>query len=487
MIFVLGFAASAFAIHAEIPSETTATVAKGSTQITLGGEIRVRGEVQKNLDFNDETNAGDAGYYDQRVRLSLNAKVTPNTMGHVMLETGGGSDISDTYTWGYNTAGANGATGVYARGNSKRDDLRINEAWILHKGSGLLGIPAGLKIGHMPLALGNKLFFDHTKYGDDAIVFFMDPSKDLHIGVLTAKFSEGLNAAAASRSLCLDAAGAYYTVSGSTCGDNDADGVVDTNVGATSSATATASTASANDADGYVALFTYKASKDASFSGDITYVNDQNNLLGGETDGIGGGMDVHFWNFGLRGDMNISGLGIKADVELQTGKISDADMKFRGYAALVGLTYTLDPVKLSLDWAYGSGDNDADNKFETFVSSLGRDQHYTYVYEYRATSASGGLSTGLANTMYVKLGADFGIMKDLNGSLSAYWLRAAKKMVNDSRSIGTEIDAKVSYKIDRNLNYWVEGGYLFAGSFYDTAAKTSDNAYAVRHGIQLSF
>ncbi len=49
VLFVLSFAASAFAIHAEIPSETQAVVAKGSTQITLGGEIRTRGWWQDNI------------------------------------------------------------------------------------------------------------------------------------------------------------------------------------------------------------------------------------------------------------------------------------------------------------------------------------------------------------------------------------------------------------------------------------------------------
>jgi len=39
VLFVLSFAASAFAIHAEIPAESQAVVGKGTTQITLGGEL----------------------------------------------------------------------------------------------------------------------------------------------------------------------------------------------------------------------------------------------------------------------------------------------------------------------------------------------------------------------------------------------------------------------------------------------------------------
>ena len=45
MLFVLGFAASAFAIHAEIPAETSAIVVKGESTVTIGGELRFRGEL----------------------------------------------------------------------------------------------------------------------------------------------------------------------------------------------------------------------------------------------------------------------------------------------------------------------------------------------------------------------------------------------------------------------------------------------------------
>ena len=49
VLFVLSFAASAFAIHAEIPSETQAVVSAQDIQIKLSGEIRVRGYYLGNL------------------------------------------------------------------------------------------------------------------------------------------------------------------------------------------------------------------------------------------------------------------------------------------------------------------------------------------------------------------------------------------------------------------------------------------------------
>jgi hypothetical protein len=297
--------------------------------------------------------------------------------------------------------------------------------------------------------LGNSLFFDHTKFGDDAIVLFADPTKELHIGVLTIKFREG--------SLTLN-----------------------------------------DDANAYVGLFNYKT-KEFGISGDVTYVDDQ----------LGLGTQVakapiHFWNFGLRGNVNAGDLAIKADAELQAGKVDNIDVKFRGYAGLVGLSYKLAPVTLVLEGAYGSGDDNAtDSKMKAFVTSQSAIQHFTYVYDYRTKNACGAQYGGLCNTMYLKLGANAPLAKDLAGELSLYWLQAAKKFAGagelggaatTSKNIGTELDARVTYKIDRNLTYWVEGGYLFAGDFMRGLASPAlpashgvDDAYTVRHGIQLSF
>src|SRR5512139_2293862 len=87
-IFVLSFAASAFAIHAEIPSETQAVVAKGTTQVNIGGDIRVRAEFRQNTTDFDSDNVDHASYYDTRVRLAIDAKVSPNTIGRIHLESG---------------------------------------------------------------------------------------------------------------------------------------------------------------------------------------------------------------------------------------------------------------------------------------------------------------------------------------------------------------------------------------------------------------
>lgn len=457
VLFVLGFAASAFAIHAEIPSETQSVVAKGSTQITIGGEIRFRGETRQNTaDFNSDvvtgTSAGrtqEGTFYDARVRLSVDAQVTPNTEGFVQIEAGAG-DTSDNWTWGPSTSGAKG---IYRVGNVKQGQFNLLQAWIQTKGSGLVGFPLGVKVGHMPLALGNGLFFDHTKFGDDAILVFSNPIKELEVDVLTAKFREG-------------------------------------------------NISFSDDANAYVFLFAYNT-KEFGLSGDVTYVDDQGTIptVGPK------GPATHLWNFGLRGNTNIAGFGLKLDGELQTGSVDTQpdQLDFSGWALLLNASYKLDPVKLALEFAYGSGGNgDNAGNIKSFVTSLGTDKHYTYVYEYSTVNACGQASGGLCNTFYIKLGSEFDITKELSGAIDLYWLQASKtawdangdgtfgpysfKWKPQSKNIGTEFDWKLNYKLDKNLNYWIEGGYLIAGKFWDQQpGKDASDPWALRNGIQLTF
>jgi hypothetical protein len=423
-IFVLSFAASAFAIHAEIPAETQAVVAKGATQISIDGELRTRGWYTNNIV--DATGAkaaingfpGDGGssaWYDQRVRLAVDAKVTPNVEGYIQLESG--NEINGT-------AASSGDRYIWGNFDSKPADIKILQDWILYSGQGLLGFPAGIKIGHMPLALGEWQFFEHTKFGDDAIVFFMDPTKELHVGLLTIKFLEGLRQS------------------------------------------------NTDDLDGYVGLAVYKWDPKNSVGVNYTYLN-QSSSGKKESD------------LGLHANGNISGFTYKGEVDFQFGDKSDGT-KAKGYGFMLGLGYQLDPVGLRLSGAYGSGDDDpkGEKQFDTFLSNQ---QHYTLIYEYSINGACGGISQGICNTNYLNLGVDFAPMKELKTSLDVYTLHASKgsnTATGGSKNLGWEADAKIVYSIARNLNYQVDAGYFKAGDFYGDDNK---GVTVLRHMITLSF
>ena len=462
MLFVLGFTAGAFAMNAEIPSETQATVAKGTTQVTMGGELRVRGWYLKNASgdrraTSTPSDSNSQSWYDQRVKLSLAIEASKNTSGMIVLESGtdatfGAANSSDTSTWGLN-----GSNNSMSSAN-----LKFLEAWILYKGTGL-GIPAGLKIGHMPLALGEKQFLDHTRYGDDAIVFFMDPTKQLHVGLLTTKFSEA--------SVASQASGVW------------------------------------NDINGYVALATYKVGAN-TFGVNYTYIDDQT-----------GATYAQLQNLGLHANGKAGIVSYKAEFDKQFGDAPDGtdpdggySDRYKGYAYLLGVGVTPAPVvTIRGEYAFGSGDNvgpDGDN--EAFQTTLGNDIHYTQIFEYTTTTPGGARSTGLNGVTYYRVGADLNPTKDLSASMDVFVLSATKaygagttaigERAPNSRKIGTEYDVKVSYKLDKNLTYFVMGGYLDTGGWWSTNSQLAANTYAgmpavsndkpitqLMHGLTLSF
>jgi hypothetical protein len=422
-LFVLGLACSAFAIHAEIPSETQAVVAKGETQITLGGSIRVRGEARNNTaDFNDD-GVDHRSAYDQRVRLSLDAKVSDNVQGFVQLEAGNG-DTADTWTWG----DANGATGVYGKGNAKRGEVGVLQAWLLYTND-----IVNLKVGHMPLALGNLLFFDHRKFGDDAILIYKD-IENIHLAALTIKFEEN----------------------GPIISD---------------------------DANAYVGLAVLKG-EGFNAGADITWVNDNS---------FAEALDL--FNFGVRADATFGAVSIKGDVEFQTGNASDT-ADFGGYAVMVKADVDLGTAKVALEGGVGSGDDTTTaDDIETFVTSLSSGVPYIgFVYGTRAASAclNGTASNpGICNTTYVKLSASGNATDALSLKGDFIWLSATEDVSirggTPDTDLGFEIDAKGVYSLAKNLKYWIEGGYLAVGDAYNNPADEADSAYAIRHGIELTF
>lgn len=442
-MFVMSFAASAFAIHAEIPAETTAMVAKGSTLITLGGEVRTRGWYRDNIAGGLGKETQSSAWYDERVRLSVDANVAPGVTGFVQVETHSGTD-GDKYKFGNaSTAWAGAGVGSAGAGGSNAKPaayLDILQAWINYSGTGLLGFNSGVKVGHMPLKLSYGQFFDNTQYGDDAVVFYMDPTKEIHIGLLTFK---GMEASI---------------------------------------------TDNTNDLDAYVGLVTYKMDANTNLGANYTYLNNDD-------------MKLTLQNLGLHADGKVAGFGYKAAADFQFGKVGSN--KFSGYAFSVMGNYKMDPANLRASVIYGSGDaNSGDTKLKEFVAFAGNIQNYSFIYEYQhrtaalnqsglnAATPSDGHAAGVANTTYFNVGADYTAMKGLDLSADLYFFRATKVPAG-SKNAGWEVDAKAKYALAKNLAYQVDAGYFKTGKFYEDqgfiAAGAKKAVLALRHAITLSF
>ena len=82
-------------------------------------------------------------------------------------------------------------------------------------------------------------------------------------------------------------------------------------------------------------------------------------------------------------------------------------------------------------------------------------------------------------------------MKALNLSLDGFYLQATETDLfgpDVDDNLGWEIDFKGSYKITKNLTYFVEAGYFDAGDFYCDVHDVDPKAVTqIVHGLNLTF
>jgi hypothetical protein len=483
VVALVAFTSSAFALHADDDMfEYTPSIVKSKkAQLDVSGHIRARGEAANNgTTFRD---SGDNPYkdttdrkasYDARVNLMIQATVSERTKGVIELQSQKHGDdnggTSDSYGWGSCT----GAKGTYRNGgNCKPADVSFRQAYIAHQWKGLLSDRlTGFKVGHMPIALGNGMFYNHAEFGDDAIIFWMQPADNTEISFGIIKPWEG---------------------NGGTADDID------------------------------IYAFTYDTVWDGfTFGADLSYLKDKSTDGGSPSIGnLGEGAEL--FTLGLRGDTTVGSVKLSADLAVQTGTITEYtpsgdDVDMGGYAIEIKASTTVGSVGIHGGFGYGSGDDKDDDDFDGFITSLGNGQDYTYLYDQKTVTAAqtitntGGNSvytptgrTGLSNTMYVNVGASTNVNPDVKVSGDIYYLRAAEEVADDvktagcnvtstcsdaSKDIGVELDGKITYQLDTNLVWYVEAGYLIAGDFYKNVTQDDDDpddAYSVRHGVVLTF
>jgi hypothetical protein len=483
-------------------------------QIKLGGRIMVRGWYFSNAAFAtngaDEdtrisTNAypgdvlavdtvtgviskrepDDAALWTSNISLTVDAKVADNVQGFLELEVANNENVqSGLYVWGQG-GGTSGTTSPLQGYDAKPNaDMRLRQAWIQYTGSGLLGVPAGIKVGHQLITLGEKQFLNHERFGDDALVIFVNPTNETTLAAATAKLYEGI-----------------YTLPG-------------------------------DDIDAYVLMGTYKVNKDNTIGAYYFYANNSDMEA---TAGYAGFDGLSLQDVGFHANGMLAGIiDYALEVDGQFGKVKgfddspqhadSDDLKYRGYAVYLRGGYNIPetPLKLRASFAYGSGDENAgdeeDGKIKEFQACQGFDTevniarfvHYTQIYERTIATAaliqtvggSGAIfgphrNTGIANTTYYNLGVDLAATKDLSMSLDGYILRATKtggwaeylEKDSVSKNVGWELDFKSSYKLAKNLTYFVEAGVFKPGKFYEDTGmvETKRTVSQVVHGLNLTF
>ena len=485
-LFILSFAATAFAVHeTEHPAE--AVVSAGAAKITLGGKMVMRGWYLDNIStqivdlnalelFGIDTGAlpektGSQSFFTTNAYITVDAKIGENLQGLMELETSSGeSNNSGVLYWG-----------TYDTKNNQ--ELKFRQLWLQYTGSGLLGAPAGLKAGHMPITLGEGQFLRNDRFGNDAILLWVDPMKELHLLIGTTKLNEG----------------------NTTVGD----------------------ISSTDDLDGYVALATYMLNKDNTIGINYTLAHSDGNLPSlADYAGIPNCETLNFQNAGIHANGKLWGISYAAEADFNFGKAENVietgnDAKFKGWGVFAKLGYMLDPVNIRASFAMGSGDDEYEDiasddmdveEYQTLqgtdaTGGVARYTHYTQIYERFIRTAAveavvstfpGGniRSTGIANTTYFNLGLDVNPIKEVAVSVDGFLLQATETgawedIVGNSvdEDLGWEIDSKINWKIAKNFTYFVEAAWFKPGDFYEDAFGdgVDETVTQLVHGLLFTF
>jgi hypothetical protein len=417
---VLGLAGIASAVHIEAPAESSSVVAMGGL-ITLDGDVRNRFVAKQGIATDSSTIRGN----DLRVRLGATVKTSDATTGRILLENG--SDSIDFEGWG-------NALSTLNTGGDKKGGLNILEAWAQYApGNG------GVKVGHMPLALGNKIFFDHTGSGDDAVVAFFNPNESTHVAGLFIKFFDE----------------------------------------------STTTTADESDIQGYVGLATFGLADGMKLGANWTHLDSK-------------GSEMRFNNIGLNLDGKVGEIGFKLDGEKQFGDLSTT-VDASGWAAQGEVSVGLGEATVGALVGYGTGDDDPlDDDQEGFVNFLTDTRYQSTMFGYivAVPGMGGQKNTGLSNLQLYQVNAAVKTKCPVTGKDLSLSGRVNYAKLNETESgqeddLGTEVELFATWKLDAGLSFGFEGAYLFAGDAYNTETGVTnddpENPWFTRASLSLSF
>jgi len=410
---------------------TVTGVTAFAADVTLGGSVELRSRMFDDLDLNSKADDNDR-YTQERVRLDVNVK-SDNVKGKVQIE-------NDWDNWGRLEA-PQATESVIVPGKTYNETdsktyknagrLTLREAWMDFK---LPGTPVNVKAGHQLLSLGHGWFFRDMKYGSDAWLITSASESNL-LGFVDIKVDE--------REL-----------------------------------------AKSDDKDAYVILDSYKINDSNTAGFDYTRVLTRDYLYKvntTDTTYTSSGKNDTLDNLGLNYTGKVGPVALKAEVDLQMGSkegaAGAADVDYKGNQFVIQASMPMDALTLNATIAKGSGqDTSKDNTL--FQTIMDKDAHYTVVYEYALTTAAGAKNTGFANTQAINIGAGYKVSDSLNVSLDLWLLSASEKTnvatkINSaatagakSDKVGTEVDARLNWKLYDNLTWnWV-AGYFIPGDVY---------------------
>jgi len=390
-----------------------------AADVTLGGSVQLRSRDFQTLSLDKTVHTANQVDTQERIMIDVNVK-SEGAAGKISL-------WNDFQTWGGNSGGFENTQGVgFGKSGTDGSAFGFREAWLLFN---VPGVPVTVKAGHQLLQLGGGWFFRSMHFGSDAWVAFNDTGAN-HLGFVNVKIAEGASAKAD------------------------------------------------DDIDAYVIVDTYKINDTNKIGVDLTMANDRGNGLGFNT----AGYDTKAQNLGINYNGKLGPVNLFAQVDMQSGKAKGAteDRKLKGNEVVIQGKVPMDAVTINFTLARGSGKKAGDTSvdYKQFVNFMDVDPHYTFLYEYKIATAAGKKNTGFSNTTAISAGAMLAATKSVSVGLDVWYLQATEKCVSVkdptaySKDAGTEVDAKINWKISDNLAWNWDLGYYKPGAAIGKDAAT---------------
>jgi hypothetical protein len=433
-----------------------------AADVTVNGYIDARSRLFNNYDLNNKSNAADTASQQRTetgYRIDVNVKASDTIKAKLSL-----SNDHDTWNGPGAPVSQNGQMPGGAPdglNNKTAIPVYLREAWIDFM---IPDTPVGLKAGRQLLQIGNGWFVRQNYFGAEAWV-------------------------------------AYTKVAGNTIALSDVkiyEGATNVN----------------DDIDLYTAQFIMPMGLGIN----VSALRDDKNVLlpiagysAGSTAGNGNAtlgangenQKGRLYNLGLNWDGKVGSATIKAEGDIQSGKVENATTSttYSGNQVVVQGSMPMGALTLNATVARGSGNKADDTKQGRFVNIMDIAQHYTLIYEYKLAGATGATGTGFANTTALSVGAMYQVAKSVSLGADLWFLQATEQTnvqaaVNPaatqnpgdkSHDLGTELDVKANWAIGPGLNWNWQVGYFKPGAAYNGADYKADPAYGVQGILSLAF
>jgi hypothetical protein len=387
-----------------------------AAEVTVGGTVAIRSR-----DFNDLKllKGSNSNTVDTQTKMIIDVSAKADGVkGKLSL-------WNDYSSWG--TLDENAKMDTITRSTNTFGEPSVSafgfrEAWVSFD---LPGIPVNVTGGHQLLQIANGWFFISKHFGSDAWVVANTTGNNTAIFV-DVKAAEG----SANRS---------------------------------------------DDVDAYVIMDVYKLNETSTVGANLTNVRM-------------GTSDNALQNIGLFYNGKLGPVNLKAQLDFQMGEDKTdptAKVKYKGNEIVLQGNVPMDPVTINFLLARGSGAKENEKDVNEYVTLLDIDPHYTFLYEYKIPTICGDYHTGFCNTTAISVGAMFAASKSVGLGLDIFFLQSTEKVLDKvagsgtTNEIGTEIDAKINWKLYDNLTWnWVLG-YFDPGKGMGKDPATGIQGYLV--------